>query len=119
MKIKLLAIALLSVVIGFGACGGKDNDKSSECKITQFTVNNVDYIINGTSITYLYPKTDPNVWTGLPQWKVAPKIIVSAKAKIEPEESVPQNFEEGATYIVTAEDGTTKQTYTVKAERGQ
>lgn len=119
MKNLLLTIALVAVVIGLGACGGEESPKSSECEITSFTVSGVTYEINGTSITYKYNKSAPNTWDNLPTWKVTPQIVYSENATIDPQPSVEQNFEESAvTYTVTAEDGTTKKTYTVKADKG-
>jgi hypothetical protein len=117
MKIKLLPIALMAAVIGLGACGG-DDPKSSECEILTFTVDGVAYSINGTSITHKYDKIAPDTYQGMPTWPVAPQITYSEKATIDPLPSVAKNFEEGATYTVTAEDGTTK-TYTVTVDRGE
>ena len=116
MKIKVLVAALMVVIVGFGACGGKKNKDSSENDITKFTVSGVDYTINGNNITHLYKKTAPNVWEGEPTWSVVPVVTVSPKADYSPKTA--QNFVDGSVvYTVTAEDGSTK-TYTVKAERG-
>jgi len=46
--------------------------------------------------------------------KLAPTITISDKATISPASEVSQNFTSPITYMVTAEDGTTK-TYTMKA----
>ena len=114
MKSKYLIIALLAIAAGFTSC---KKDKSSEKDILEFWVGDVKYDINGTSITKLYPKVDENEWTGWVNMPVAPsKVELSPKAKIDPPVSATQSFENGVTYTVTAEDGSTK-TYTVKAER--
>ena len=121
MKIKVLVAALMVVVVGFAACGGKKDKDSSEKAITKFTVGGVDYHINESTktITYLYPKTVANTWTGEPTWPAEPSIIISAKANISPSPKERKNFVDGSVvYTVTAEDGST-QTYTVKAERGE
>ena len=116
MKIKVLVAALMVVIVGFYACGGGKDKDSSEKDIIAFTVNGVPYQISGNNITYLYPKTAPNVWEGEPTWSVVPVVTVSPKADYSPKTA--QNFVDGSViYTVTAEDGSTK-TYTVKAERG-
>ena len=118
MKARLLAIALVAVMVGFGICCGKK--KSSEKDITKVVVNGVEYQKSGNSFTYTYPKTAKDVWNpAVPSWPVAPQITFIGK-KIEPPVTQPQNFEEGngVTYTVYAEDGTTA-TFTVKADRVQ
>ena len=119
MKIKLLSVVLLVavVVVGLAACGGKEDKKSSECSILSFSVGSVAYKVEGTSITYLYPKTAGDTWTGLPTWPAKPTITISDKASIEPSPDKEQNFVTGASYTVTAEDGS-KKTYNVKATLG-
>jgi hypothetical protein len=81
---------------------------STEAKITTFTVNDEAWTISGTTITHTYPaNTDVTALT--------PTIAVSAGAKVDPASGVTKNFSQGAViYTVTAQDGTTKQDYTVK-----
>ena len=118
MKIKLLVAALMVVIVGFAACGGGKDKDSSEKAITKFVVSGIEYDINQSTrtISYIYPKTDPDIWTGLPSGAVVPVVTVSPKADYEPKTA--QSFVDGSViYTVKAEDGST-QTYTVKAERG-
>ena len=74
------------------------------------------------AITHIYPKgsllkSDPGGWPTEPLWPVAPVIVISEKATISPDPSVPQNFVDiDVVYTVTAEDGSTL-IYTVRAER--
>ena len=118
MKIKLLVVALMAVVVGFGACGGKKNEDSSEKAILTFKVNGITYNVNESTktISYEYPKTAENTWTGIPSGAVIPEVTVSPNADYAPKTA--QNFLDGSVvYTVTAEDGST-QTYTVRAQRG-
>ena len=115
MKIKSFVFALLVVVaIGFTACGGK---KSSEKLILEFVVDGVEYEINPVTktITWQYTKTGIEEWSSEPVWPQTPIIKVSPKASYSTKDI--GNFITGATYTVTAEDGS-KATYKVKAERG-
>jgi hypothetical protein len=82
----------------------------SSCDITAFTVNGAAWSINGTNITHTYPE-------GTAATTLTPTITVSAGATVTPASGVAQDFFTGAgvTYTVTAEDGTTKKTYTTKA----
>lgn len=118
MKIKLFAVALVAVIVGFSSCGGK-KDKSSECDILTFKVGNAVYGVTGTSITYLYEKTAEQTWTNFTSWPAVPSITLSPKATIDPPATQGQDFSaaSGVKYTVTAEDGTTK-IYTVKATMG-
>ena len=123
MKIRFFAIALVAMIIGFGSCGGKDKDKSSECNIISFTVGTQAYTPTNDGFQWNYPKTGPDAWATEPSWPVKPQIVISAGAKISPEASVDQTFvkADGSSanvqYTVTAEDGTTKKTYTVRATK--
>jgi len=114
MKKIILSVLLVTFVTGFSSC---KKDKSSEKDILEFWVGDVKYDINGTSITYLYPKASENVWTGWVAMPIAPsKVELSSSASINPPLSEKQDFEAGVTYTVTAEDGS-QQTYKVKAEK--
>ena len=116
MKTKYFVIVLLSAAVGFGGCG-KKKEKSSEKAILEFWVNNVQYSISGTNITYLYPKVSENTWTGYPGMPVAPsKVVLSPGATLDPPATTPRDFETGQTYTVTAENGS-KQTYKVQVQK--
>jgi len=116
-KSFILSVLFVAIVAGLSACGGKE--KSGDNNIREFWVGGVKYQITGTNITYLYPKTDRNTWTGLVTMPATPsKVVLSPGATLDPPETVAQDFlkEGGVTYTVTAENGDTK-TYTVKAEK--
>jgi len=120
MKMRLLAIALVSVMVGLGSCGGK-KDKSKENEIVTFKVGTVDYQINHATglITHLYKKTGENTWPGLPSgWPKTTAVVTlkDLKARISPDPNVTPINLENDSFTVTAEDGTPK-TYTVKATR--
>lgn len=111
MKTNIFLIVLFAIVTGFTSCGGDDDDpKSTACEIVTFKVGNDTWQISGTSITFQYPK-------GTVQGQLTPDIIISDKAMINPASGVSQNFftDTGVDYTVTAEDGTTQKTYTVRA----
>jgi len=85
-----------------------NNQKSSEAKIISFSVENqlTDFVISDDAVTgAVTPKTD---WT-----KIAPVIVISDAATIQPASGAETDFSKGAvSYTVTAEDGTLK-TYSV------
>jgi hypothetical protein len=85
----------------------------SDAEIKSFTVGETAWAINGSEITYVYPATT-NTATPL-----TPIIALSPGATVNPASGVAQNFftEAGVTYTVTAQDGVTKKTYTVKATK--
>ena len=117
MKTRLLAIALVAVIVGLGACGGKDKKvKSSEKDMISVKVSTITYTKSGTTFTYTYPKSGPDTWATEPQWPAPAEITISPKATLSPPASEPQYFKDGVTYTVTAEDGT-RATFTVKADR--
>jgi hypothetical protein len=82
----------------------------TECDMTSFSVNGEDWEINGGLITHAYPK-------GTPETPLTPVITLSEGASVNPPASGAHNFftEQGVTYIVTAEDGTTRKAYIAKA----
>ena len=80
-------------------------EKSMECDILEFIdeVNSVNWKINGTNITATYP-------AGFDLSSIAPVIVVSEKASVNPPSGTKTNFsnEKEVTYIVIAEDGNEK-----------
>jgi hypothetical protein len=111
-------IIVLAVVIAAGAIAGckkkKGNDeapvKSAACDIVTFTVGSDEWQIEGTNITYQYPK-------GTTKGTLTPTITVSAGAKLSPKTGVAQDFFTTAiSYTVTAEDGKTTKSYTAEAK---
>jgi hypothetical protein len=88
-----------------------DNDpKSTACNIVSFVVDGTAWNINGTDIMYTYPEK-----IGITP--LTPIITLSPGATVNPPSGEAQYFltAQGVTYTVTAEDGVTKKTYTVKA----
>jgi len=113
---KFFAIALMGAALAFSGC---KKEKSSDKDILEFWVDNVQYDKSGTNFVKFYPKVSENNWGGFPAMPVAPsKVEISPKASIEPPMTERQNFEQGVTYTVTAEDGS-KQTFIVRAQRNE
>jgi len=108
MKSRLLAIALFAVIVGLGACGGKD--KSNKCDLTNFkdpAHPTVVWAISGTDITATFSK-------GSNVTNLAPTFDISLKATVDPPSGTPRNFSSPVTYKVTAEDKKASKTYTVR-----
>ena len=111
---KFFAISLMGAAVAFSGC---TKIKSSENDILEFWVDNVQYDKSGTNFIKFYPKASENNWGGFPVAPITPsKVVISPKASIDPPITAMQNFEQGVTYKVTAEDGST-QTFTVTAQR--
>jgi hypothetical protein len=117
MKRSYLTKAFVSLFTVVALCScSKDEDpdsadtKSADCEILSFSVNGVNWDVSGTNITHTYP-------AGTAETSLAPAITLSAGASVNPATDVAQNFftTQGVTYIVTAEDGITKKTYTARA----
>jgi len=109
MKSKLLAIALLAVIVGFGACGGGGDTKSDKCDITTFTAVGGTWDINQLARTIIgqYKKQTP-------LHSISPTIVCSPGATYTPQP--PYNLDGKSVEItVTAEDGKTTKKYTVSA----
>ena len=122
MKTRLLAIVLGVIMVGLGACGGKDPKpdvpKSSAKEITSVTVGGQLYTKSGDTFTFDYPKSGAEQWASVPTWP-APVQIIHTGVSISPSaNTITLNPETGTgvTYTVTAEDGSTK-VFTIKATR--
>ena len=78
---------------------------SSQCEIIAFmdSLHLVNWVINGTNITAVYP-------AGTDLSSIEPFIVVSASATVSPKSGVKMDFsnEKEVTYTVKAEDGTEK-----------
>jgi len=103
---------------------GTKPEKSNECDILSFKVGEVEYVIDGSNIYYTYPcsGTEPGItcsdWIGMVSMPAVPTIIFSPGATINPSITIAQDFIfNSVTYVVTAEDGLTCKTYSVKADR--
>ncbi|MDR1156284.1 MAG: leucine-rich repeat protein [Bacteroidales bacterium] len=102
-------MALLCGAMLCTACE-KDDPKSTACDIVSFGTGDATWDINGTKITRVYPpETEAIPFT--------PTITLSPGATVNPPSGTAQDFfaAPGVTYTVTAEDGVTTKTYTVKA----
>lgn len=77
----------------------------SDADITKFVVEGVEATISGTNITAELPN-------GTDVTALKPTITISKDATVSPKSKVAQDFTNPVSYVVTAEDGTTK-TYTV------
>jgi hypothetical protein len=82
----------------------------SDSDIVSFHAKGASWNIDGTNITYTFLEE-------ITEENLTPTISLSPGATINPLASVAQNFftETGVMYVVTAEDGVTKKTYTVIA----
>jgi hypothetical protein len=80
------------------------NSLSADKDILQFTVLNVDGIVNGTAIALTVP-------FGTDVTALIPTIVINGKS-VNPVSGVPQDFTSPVQYTVTAADNTTK-VYTV------
>lgn len=82
--------------------------KSKEAKITSFKEGSIVYELDESTkkITYTYPN-------GTDVTALSPTIEVSVAATVNPASGEAQDFSKAVKYVVTAEDGTTKQTYVV------
>jgi hypothetical protein len=112
-KVNVIILGLIAAVIfaGSPSCK-KKNSKSGACDIVSFTVGNDQWQINGTDITFTYPKSTPET-------ALTPVIVVSGGATVSPPSNTAQNLfaAAGVSYTVTAEDGATTKTYKAKATR--
>jgi len=126
MKIRLFAIALVTVIVGFNACSSKKENKSSECDIIAFKLLGVDYTKDGNTFSKVFTKTGVLNWgTGCPTVATKPDLIqLSPKATFvgTPNQDTPVGFANdnaesfSVTYTIQAEDGT-KKTWTVRGQR--
>jgi hypothetical protein len=109
-KNLFISMTIAAAATGLAGCEPEADEKSNACEIVTFTAGGVKWGINGTDITCAYqPEAVSNSLT--------PVITVSDGATVNPPSGAAQNFftEEGVSYTVTAEDGTTQKTYTAKA----
>lgn len=110
MKTTFYCSILFAIVISFTSCGLTDPDVNDECEIYWFDTGGKEWQISGTDITIVFPK-------GTIKTELTPFFAFSSGASAEPQPGVPQNFftASGVRYVVTAEDGTSKKTYTARA----
>jgi hypothetical protein len=83
-----------------------------ECEMLSFTVDSAKWIIDGTSVSYLYPMETEIM-------PLTPVITLSPGARVDPPSGVAQDLfaTQGVTYTVTSEDGAMVKTYTARASR--
>lgn len=115
MKGKILAIALLAVIVGFGACKSKKPGEklSNACLITSFSSGGVQWEINDQAgtIKHTFDK-------GTSLININPTIQTSLGASYVSTPSGPSyDFSDDKTvsFTVTAEDGKTTKKYTASA----
>ncbi|MDR1156283.1 MAG: leucine-rich repeat protein [Bacteroidales bacterium] len=100
--------AWMALLCGAMLCTACEKDEpSAACDIAWFIVNDKAWDIDGTNITGAYHS----------KTSLVPRIILSPFATVNPPSGINQDFftAQGVTYTVTAEDGVTTKTYTVKA----
>ena len=81
--------------------------KNTEAKITSWKFGDKTATINGTNISITLP-------FGTDITNLTATAIISAKASISPDPTKTKYYTKPIDFVVTAEDGTTKQTYKVK-----
>jgi len=124
MKTRLLAIFVVAVMVGLGACGGGDNPepekpKSSAKEITKVVVGTQEYQKEGdAAFKWNYPKSDPGEWVTEPSWPATIQITHTGVSISPTVNTITLNTQTGAgvEYTVTAEDGSTKK-FTIRATR--
>ena len=77
----------------------------SDADITKFVVADVEATISDTAITAEVPN-------GTDVTKLKPTITISKDATVSPASGAETDFTDPVSYVVTAEDGITKKTYT-------
>ena len=82
--------------------GSSEGQKSSENDIKAFTVNSINGVISGSSITV-------TVASGTAVTALKPVITISDKATVLPASGAEQDFTNPVTYTVTAENGDKKE----------
>jgi hypothetical protein len=115
MKKNYLKIAfglMIAVAPVFTSCSKDEEPKNTACDIVAFSVNGEVWSISSTNITHAYPAETKET-------SLTPTITLSPGATVNPPSGTAQNFftEQGITYTVTAEDGATRKTYTIRATR--
>jgi len=104
---KKLIFSAFAFMLVFAACKKDDNPApSAVADIISFSINNVNGTITGTDILVVLSDT-------VQIDSLVPVIVVSEKATVNPLTNVVKDFTAPVKYTVTAEDGTTKKTYTV------
>jgi hypothetical protein len=112
-KLSVLSIAIV-MCAGFLSCGGNtpepEPEKSKACEIVKFTAGGKDWAVSGTTVSASFAK-------GTLVNSLTPVIVVSDGATVNPQSGAVQDFssDQTVTYIVTAEDGVSKKTYTAQA----
>ena len=106
--LQLPYIFLMPFFIFILACGGDDEPKSKEAKISKFqftTDGSKPATIKGTNITYTFPY-------GANVTNLKASITISDKATISPKPEEARSYTKPVKFTVIAEDGTTQE-YTV------
>ena len=98
-------IYLLLIILLF-SCTKDEPKKSNEAKIISWKFGDKTATIKGTNISFSYPY-------GTDITKLTAKVEISSKAIIKPDPTKTKDYTNPIDFVVTAEDGTTKQTYKV------
>jgi len=80
---------------------------STEAKLFNFKIGTAVGVFTGNTINISIPSTGSGVSALSPTFEISPKASVNVQS------GMPRDFNTPQTYIVTAEDGVTKTTYTV------
>ena len=103
---KLFKLAFLFFGLLLLSCSKDEPKKSNEAKIISWKFGDKTATIKGTDISITLP-------IGTDAANLKATAIISAKASISPDPTKTQDYTKPIDFVVTAEDGTTKQTYKV------
>ena len=103
---KYFKLAFLFFGLLLLSCSKDEPKKSKEAKIISWKFGDKTATIKGTDISFSYP-------FGTDITKLTATVEISAKASINPDPKTIKDYTSPKEFTVTAEDGTTKQTYKV------
>ncbi len=116
----LLVLTLFSLSMGFSSCSDDDDQKSTEAGILSFKFDKD--VVSENSLVFGEPEIKEgeikvivsSKATDIDLKKLTPTIEVSQGATLSPASGIAQDFTKDVVYTVTAQDGVSKKSYTVK-----
>ena len=103
---KIYKLIFVFLFFASFSCSKDETKKSNEAKIISWKFGDKTATIKGTDISITLP-------VGTDAANLKATAIISAKASISPDPKKAQDYTNPINFVVTAEDGTTKQTYKV------
>ena len=116
----LLVLTLFSLSMGLSSCSDDDDQKSTEAGILSFKFDKD--VVSENSLVFGEPEIKEgeikvivsSKATDIDLKKLTPTIEVSQGATLSPASGIAQDFTKDVVYTVTAQDGVSKKSYTVK-----